>query len=132
MYVCHSQGNKGNKNFFSLFLHQASKQAVAACGRKERKNIYMPTICVRAYACSALSVYVFVLALSYKTLHGRRRHIYNVKQKEREGRHSLLLALSHRLFSLPSYSPSPPFYAHTHTHSDYCLTRTLCKRQASK
>jgi hypothetical protein len=104
--------------------------------RQEGKKIYMATIYayVCVYACSALSVYVFVLALSYKTLHSRRRHIYNVKSKRKEkaDTHSLLLALSHRLFSLPSYSPSPTLYAHI--HSDYCLTRTHCvkDKQASK
>lgn len=77
-------------------------------------------MCVCACVCLFCLVYVFVLALSYKTLHSRRRRrrrIYNVKQKEREGRHThtLAIALSHRLFSLPSYSPSPLLYAHTRT-----------------
>ncbi len=74
-------------------------------------------------ACSALSVYVFVLALSHKTLHGRRRHIYNVKQKEREGRHSLLLF--HIVSSLSLHIHHHHHSTHTHTHTTQLLLTDL-------
>jgi len=39
MYVCHSQANKGNKNFFSLFT--ASKEQHAAERKEKIYSDYM-------------------------------------------------------------------------------------------
>jgi hypothetical protein len=108
---------------FSLSLQQAQ---AATCSRKERKNIWRLYVNVCVCVCSALSVYVFVLAFSHKTLHGRRRHIYNVKQKEREGRHSLLL------FHIVSFLSIHHHHHSTHTHTQLLLTDSHTVQKTSK
>jgi hypothetical protein len=133
MYVCHSQGNKGNKNFFSLFSY--TEQVVASSMRQEGKKIYMTTMCV--CVCVCLFCFVYVLCL--------RSHIrrctaddgtYTTLSKRKEKADTRYCLLFHivSFLSLHIHHHQHSTHTHTHIHSYYCLIRTHCvkDKQAGK
>ena len=105
-----------------------------AAGRKE--NLWRLSACV--CVCLFGSVRC-VCACSHTTLHGRRRRRRRrgrQASKRKEKADTLALALSHRFFSLPSYSSPPPLCTRTHRRihvHGYCkLTDAHTVQETSK
>ena len=131
IYVCHSQSNKDNKNFFfSLFTARNSSM------RQEGKKIYRDymCMCMCVCACSALSDCVCVCLC----LRSHIRHctaddgIYTTlsKRKEKADTHSLLLF--HIASSLSFHIHHHHHSTHTHKHTQLLLTDSYTVHKTSK